>query len=182
MLGSVSMETKQQSEKRKEAAIFLAINVITDLNESVTTEAFSSSTATDNPASTTESTTANTPEELQILLDTAESYSKQENCKLQPTKCAVISMNIKDKDCQQFSLGNNILPQPETCVHLGITHTRNKNKTFLPTLPTILRNLIKIDAKRNIVNVEGNDVLDGGVRAFQRKSFNDLAPINVKFA
>ncbi|VDI25759.1 Hypothetical predicted protein [Mytilus galloprovincialis] len=57
MLGSVSMETKQQSEKRKEAAIFLAINVITDLNESVTTEAFSSSTATDHPASTTESTT-----------------------------------------------------------------------------------------------------------------------------
>ncbi|VDI75415.1 Hypothetical predicted protein [Mytilus galloprovincialis] len=73
---------------------------------------------------------ANTPEELQILLDTVENYSKQENYKLQPTKCAVISMNNKDKDCQQFRLGNNILPQPETCVHLGITHNKSRNNTL----------------------------------------------------
>ncbi|CAC5374458.1 unnamed protein product [Mytilus coruscus] len=39
-------------------------------------------------------------------------------------------MNSKDKDCQQFILGNNTLPQLETCVHLGITHNKNRNKTL----------------------------------------------------
>ena len=38
------------------------------------------------------------------------------------------------------------------------------------------------EARRNVVNVERDDVLDGRIRAFMRVSFNPAAELSVRFA
>ncbi len=69
---------------------------------------------------------ANSKDQLQILINTVENYSKQENYKLQPAKCAIFT----DEKPDSFIINDNPVPQPETTVHLGITHHRNSKKTI----------------------------------------------------
>lgn len=57
---------------------------------------------------------------------------------------------------------------------------------FFPreTLTNILNRIgSSIDTtKKNIVNVDRDNVLDGGFRGFSRKSFDPLSPLDVKFS
>ena len=54
----------------------------------------------------------------------------------------------------------------------------------LPTLVDILKKLkdqTDADAKKNVINVDRDDVMDGCFRAFMRPRFNPVAGLDVKF-
>jgi len=57
----------------------------------------------------------------------------------------------------------------------------NRNESFFEILTRLHRGVDK-NGLKNIVNVDRNDVLDGGFRAFKRPTFNTRMLLNVKFS
>ena len=72
---------------------------------------------------------ASTEQDLQVLINTVENYSKHENYKLQPAKSVVMSTGHQKGPNFNFTLNEETMSQPETAVHLGITHNKNCRKT-----------------------------------------------------
>jgi len=56
-----------------------------------------------------------------------------------------------------------------------------RQETFFEII-TRLISVMEVDSHKNIVNVDRDNILDGGFRAFQRKSFNSHRLLNVRFS
>ena len=59
-------------------------------------------------------------------------------------------------------------------------HFVNRQETFHEIM-TRLISAMELDSPKNIVNVDRDNILDGGFRAFQRTSFNPHRLLNVRF-
>ncbi len=60
------------------------------------------------------------PENLQVLLHLAHSYSQQEGYRLQPKKCAVVMYGHPTKHQYPFTIGTDPIPVLESTKHIGI--------------------------------------------------------------
>jgi len=57
----------------------------------------------------------------------------------------------------------------------------DRQESFFEIL-TRLQSNINLDGQKNFVNADRDDILDGGFRAFKRKTFDDRRPLSVLFA
>ena len=63
---------------------------------------------------------ANSPENLQILLDIASHYSHREHYQLQPTKCAVLPSNRFSVNSWPWEIGGKTIPTVTAVTHIGV--------------------------------------------------------------
>lgn len=67
----------------------------------------------------------------------------------------------------------------ETLVIKWLFCCREEN---LQLILTRLYSKVNLEAKKNIINVDRYNILDGGKRGFNRKSFNTIAELSVRFS
>ncbi len=65
---------------------------------------------------------ANTPQDMQVMLDIAYNYSKREGYSLQPKKCVIVTFGPQKSQCRppKWTLGPDPIPHEESAVHIGV--------------------------------------------------------------
>ncbi len=65
---------------------------------------------------------ANTPQDMQVMLDLAHNYSKREGYSLQPKKCVIVTYGPQKLQCPPptWTLGPDPIPHEQCAVHIGV--------------------------------------------------------------
>ena len=84
---------------------------------------------------------ANSPENLQVLLDIASQYSHREHYQLQPTRCAVLPSNRFSVSIWPWEICGKPIPTVTSVTHIGVIHNSSTDGSapLLPSRTTFLR-------------------------------------------